>query len=103
MKKFDDDSELQSFELIEQVDKLSTQENSLRSQVEKALNRYFNHIEGEPVTDLYRMVISEVEIPLFKAVMKRTGNNQSKASVMLGINRGTLRTKLMSYGLLETE
>ena len=45
MKKFDDDSELQSFELIEQVDKLSTQENSLRSQVEKALNRYFNHIE----------------------------------------------------------
>ncbi len=100
MKKFDDDSELQSFELIEQVDKLSTQENSLRSQVEKALNRYFNHIEGEPVKDLHRMVISEVEIPLFEAVMKHTGNNQSKASVMLGINRGTLRTKLKSYGLL---
>ena len=100
MKKFDDDSELQSFELIEQVDKLSTQENSLRSQVEKALNRYFNHIEGEPVKDLHRMVISEVEIPLFVAVMKHTGNNQSKASVMLGINRGTLRTKLKSYGLL---
>ena len=100
MKKFDDDSELQSFELIEQVEKLSTQENSLRSQVEKALNRYFNHIEGEPVKDLHRMVISEVEIPLFEAVMKHTGNNQSKASVMLGINRGTLRTKLKSYGLL---
>ena len=100
MKKFDDDSELQSFELIEQVDKLSTQENSLRSQVEKALSRYFNHIEGEPVKDLHRMVISEVEIPLFEAVMKHTGNNQSKASVMLGINRGTLRTKLKSYGLL---
>ena len=100
MKKFDDDSELQSFELIEQVDKLSTQENSLRSQVEKALNRYFNHIEGEPVKDLHRMVISEVEIPLFEAVMKHTGNNQSKASVMLGINRGTLRTKLKSYGPL---
>ena len=100
MKKFDDDSELQSFELIEQVDKLSTQENSLRSQVEKALNRYFDHIEGEPVRDLHRMVISEVEIPLFEAVMKHTGNNQSKASVMLGINRGTLRTKLKTYGLL---
>ena len=103
MKKFDDNSAFQSFELIEQVEKLSTQENSLRSQVEKALNRYFNHIEGEPVKDLHRMVISEVEIPLFEAVMKHTGNNQSKASVMLGINRGTLRTKLKSYGLLETE
>ena len=100
MKKFDDNSTFQSFEPIEQGEKLSTQENSLRSQVEKALNRYFNHIEGEPVTDLHRMVISEVEIPLFVAVMKHTGNNQSKASVMLGINRGTLRTKLKSYGLL---
>ena len=100
MKKFDDNSTLKSFELIEQVGKLSAQENSLRSQVEKALNRYFNHIEGEPVKDLHRMVISEVEIPLFVAVMKHTGNNQSKASVMLGINRGTLRTKLKSYGLL---
>ena len=100
MKKFDDNSALQSFELIKQAEKLSTQENSLRSQVEKALNRYFNHIEGEPVTDLHRMVISEVEIPLFEAVMKHTGNNQSKASVMLGINRGTLRTKLKTYGLL---
>ena len=29
MKKFDDNSALQSFELIEQVEKLSTQENSL--------------------------------------------------------------------------
>ena len=57
MKKFDDNSTLKSFELIEQVEKLSAQENSLRSQVEKALNRYFNHIEGEPVTDLHRMVI----------------------------------------------
>ena len=82
MKKFDDDSELQSFELIEQVEKLSTQENSLRSQVEKALRRYFNHIEGEPVTDLHRMVIAEVEIPLFEAVMKHTGNNQSRASAV---------------------
>ena len=62
--------------------------------------KYFDHIEEEPVTDLHRMVISEVEIPLFEAVMKYTGNNQSKASVMLGLNRGTLRTKLKGYGLL---
>ena len=54
----------------------------------------------EPVTDLHRLVISEVEIPLLEAVMRYTGNNQSKASIMLGLNRGTLRTKLKSYGLL---
>ena len=100
MKKLEENSALQKFERTNQVEELSTQENSLRSEVEKALRRFFDHIEEEPVTDLHRMVISEVEIPLFEAVMKHTGNNQSKASVMLGLNRGTLRTKLKGYGLL---
>ena len=100
MKKFEENSPLQRFEQTKQVEELSIQENTLRSEVEKALRRYFKHIEEEPVTDLHRMVISEVEIPLFEAVMKHTGNNQSKASVMLGLNRGTLRTKLKGYGLL---
>ena len=100
MKKFEENSPLQRFEQTKQVEELSIQENTLRSEVEKALRRYFDHIEEEPVTDLHRMVISEVEIPLFEAVMKHTGNNQSKASVMLGLNRGTLRTKLKGYGLL---
>jgi Fis family transcriptional regulator len=37
---------------------------------------------------------------LLQAVMRYNGNNQSKASNMLGLNRGTLRTKLKQYGLL---
>ena len=100
MKRFEENSPLQKFEQTNQVEKLSIQENTLRSEVEKALRRYFDHIGEEPVTDLHRMVISEVEIPLFEAVLKHTGNNQSKASVVLGLNRGTLRTKLKGYGLL---
>ena len=76
------------------------QESTLRAEVEKSLKRFFQHIEDEPVTDLHRMVMSEVEAPLLEAVMRYTGNNQSKASVMLGLNRGTLRTKLKHYGML---
>ena len=76
------------------------QEHTLRSEVEKALSRYFLNIEGEPVTDLHQLVMSEVEVPLLEAVMRHTRNNQSKASIMLGLNRGTLRTKLKQYGLL---
>lgn len=76
------------------------QENTLRSEVDKALNRYFQNIEDEPVTDLHQLVMSEVEAPLIEAVMRHTRNNQSKASIMLGLNRGTLRTKLKQYGLL---
>ena len=73
---------------------------TLRTEVDKAMRRYFHQLENEPVTDLYQMVISEVESPLLEAVMRYTGNNQSKASIMLGLNRGTLRTKLKQYGLL---
>lgn len=76
------------------------QESSLRSQVERSLQRYFKQLDNEPATDLHRLVMSEVEAPLLEAVMRYTGNNQSKASIMLGLNRGTLRTKLKLYGML---
>ncbi|MDA0279800.1 MAG: DNA-binding transcriptional regulator Fis [Proteobacteria bacterium] len=76
------------------------QENTLRAEVERSLSRYFENIENEAVTDLHHMVISEVEAPLIEAIMAYCGNNQSKASIMLGLNRGTLRTKLKLYGLL---
>ena len=75
-------------------------ESTLRTEVDKSLKRFFQQLENEPVTDLHRMVMSEVEAPLLEAVMHYTGNNQSKASVMLGLNRGTLRTKLKYYGML---
>ena len=100
MNNFEKNSKAQSFKVKNQTESLSHQENTLRSEVEKALLRYFEHIDEEPVTDLHRMVISEIEVPLLEAVMKQTGNNQSKASIMLGLNRGTLRTKLKNYGLL---
>jgi Fis family transcriptional regulator len=76
------------------------QENTLRAEVERSLSRYFENIESEAVTNLHHLVISEVEPPLIEAVMGYCGNNQSKASIMLGLNRGTLRTKLKRYGLL---
>jgi len=76
------------------------QDNTLRAKVERSLDRYFENIEDETVTNLHHMVISEVETPLIEAVMRYCDNNQSKASIMLGLNRGTLRTKLKLYGLL---
>lgn len=72
----------------------------LRNSVEAALENYFTHLDGQPVTDLYQMVLAEVEAPLLEAVMRYTGDNQSQASEILGLNRGTLRKKLKHYGLL---
>ena len=79
---------------------IPSQESTLRSQVERSLQRFFKQLDNEPATDLHRLVMSEVEAPLLEAVMRYTGNNQSKASIMLGLNRGTLRTKLKLYGML---
>jgi Fis family transcriptional regulator len=61
---------------------------------------YFHHLDGQEASDVYQMVMNEVEAPLLEAVMRYTRNNQTKASQMLGLNRGTLRKKLKQYDLL---
>lgn len=77
-----------------------SQAQTLRDSVAIALANYFQHLDGQPVRELYPMVLSEVEAPLLEAVMRHTRNNQTRAAVMLGLNRGTLRKKLKQYGLL---
>lgn len=74
--------------------------HSLQKCTQAALAKYFDHLDGEQTTNLYALVLQEIETPLLAAVMKHTRNNQSKASAMLGLNRGTLRKKLKQYDLL---
>ncbi len=73
---------------------------SLRDYVETAVSNYFQHLEGQDVTNVYEMVLSEVETPLLEVVMKYTRHNQTRAAEILGLNRGALRKKLKQYGLL---
>jgi Fis family transcriptional regulator len=47
--------------------------------------------------NLYELVLEEVEGPLFRTVMELTRYNQSRAARVLGVSRGTLRTKLKHY------
>ncbi len=76
------------------------QDQSLRDCVERAVTNYFQHLDGQDVTDVYDMVLAEVEAPMLEVVMKFTRHNQTKAANILGLNRGTLRKKLKQYGLL---
>lgn len=73
---------------------------SLSEAVAIAMEDYFDHLEDELTTDLYQLVLGEVEAPLLRVVMDRTKQNQSTASQILGINRGTLRKKLKEYKLI---
>ena len=50
---------------------------------------------------MYDMLISVVEKPLLEVVMQRTDNNQSKAALWLGLNRNTLRKKLLEHKLID--
>ncbi len=73
----------------------------LRKHPEEALIQYFKSLNGDRPGDLYEFVLSEVEEPLFRAVMDYTNGNQSQAAGILGINRGTLRKKLKTYSLIQ--
>ena len=72
----------------------------LKESANDSIQNFLDTLDGEPCRDLYAMVIAQVEEPLLTAVMSYTRGNQSKASEMLGLNRGTLRKKLREHKLL---
>jgi Fis family transcriptional regulator len=47
------------------------------------------------------MVMLTVEKPLLDVVMRQAEGNQSKAAEWLGINRNTLRRKLVEHKLIK--
>ena len=69
----------------------------LSDAVRDALAHYFDQLNGTAPNDLYQLVIQQVEQPLLESVLSHTGGNQSKAAMLLGISRSTLRKKLAQY------
>ena len=75
----------------------ATNSHSLREHAEKTLRRYFADLNGHDPSDLYEMVLGEIEQPLLKTLMEYTRGNQSRAATILGLNRSTLRKKLRQH------
>jgi len=75
-------------------------DSALAFAVRGAVKDYLETMDDQPVTDLYALVLREIEAPLIRCVLESTGNNQSQTAAILGLNRGTLRKKLTKYGLL---
>lgn len=79
-----------------------TQKNQpLHDSVRQSLENYLSQLKGQSPNNLYELILGEVEEPLMKAVMEYTKNNQSRAAIILGLSRGTLRKKLKTYGMLD--
>lgn len=72
---------------------------SLQESVNQTLQQYIAKLDGQAPANLYELVLTEVEKPLLEMVLKLTNNNQSKAAIILGISRGTLRKKMAIYEL----
>lgn len=75
--------------------------SSISDSVLHNLQTYFEDLEGEEPANMYDMVLNVVEKPMLEVVMARAGGNQSKAAQWLGLNRNTLRKKLLQYGLAD--
>ncbi len=86
---------------LNQSEQLLSQNKPLRTCADEALQEYFSNLNGHKPSGIYNLVLQEIEIPLLKQILKYTGGNQSRAAILLGINRGTLRKKLKTYGMLD--
>jgi Fis family transcriptional regulator len=73
---------------------------SLRDCVKNSVQNYLSQLDGQNVSNVYDLVLSEIEEPLLQAIMHFTDQNQSRAAVILGVSRGTLRKMLEKYGML---
>ena len=56
---------------------------------------------GTDPAGLHDMLVKAVEKPLLEVVMQQSQNNQSRAAQWLGLNRNTLRKKLLEHRLID--
>ncbi len=73
---------------------------SIEDCIRDSLEQYFKELRGNPPHSVHAMIIDAVEKPLLEVVMRHAAGNQSKAAEWLGINRNTLRRKLVGHRLL---
>jgi Fis family transcriptional regulator len=69
--------------------------------VRSSLEGYFRDLRGTDPDGIYDMLVRVVEKPMLEVVMARAEQNQSRAAEWLGLNRNTLRKKLLEHKLLK--
>ncbi|MCU0967763.1 MAG: Fis family transcriptional regulator [Rubrivivax sp.] len=72
-------------------------DDAVRSTVEQM----FRDLRGTEPHSLHELIVSAAEKPLLDVVMRQAEGNQSRAAGWLGINRNTLRRKLLEHKLID--
>ena len=87
-------------ELSADVPKNAAQVESLSLSIETHIKRYFDALNGDmPPPGLYGRVLREVEEPLIVATLAITRGNQLRAADIVGLNRNTLRKKIVELNI----
>jgi Fis family transcriptional regulator, factor for inversion stimulation protein len=73
----------------------------IEDSVRATLEQYFKDLRGAEPRGVHEMLMQTVEKPLLEVVMQHAAGNQSKAAEWLGINRNTLRRKLLDHRLID--
>ncbi|WP_439113700.1 helix-turn-helix domain-containing protein [Hydrogenophaga sp.] len=74
--------------------------HNLHDCVRASMEDFFQDLNGTDPAGLHDMLVKAVEKPLLEVVMEQAQNNQSRAAQWLGLNRNTLRKKLLEHNLL---
>ena len=67
--------------------------------VEVGLERFIEDRLAAGSNDLYAEAVRQLERHLLTRVLRQTGGNQVQAARLLGITRGSLRTKIRDLGI----
>ncbi len=73
----------------------------LEESVRTSLEGYFRDLRGTEPGGMHDMLVRAVEKPLLEVVMAQADHNQSRAAQWLGLNRNTLRKKLLEHRLID--
>ncbi len=80
---------------------LCMSKKNIEEVVRSSLETYFRDLNGTEPDNMHDMLVRVVEKPLLEIVMQQAENNQSRAAEWLGLNRNTLRKKLLDHKLLK--
>ena len=73
---------------------------SLYESVRSTVHNYLKSLDHESQAgNLHELIRAEMEIPLIEKVLEYTNGFETRTAKILGIARGTLRTKLKEYNI----